>query len=152
MRLVKVTEEFYTKCKLNDTAQELMENEMGRPCVLLLNLEYRGIKREFVVPLRSNISGTAPKWQYLSLPPNAKTKPGKRHGVHYIKLFPISDAYINKYVIDGDDFLIKINDILHRKQNDIVEACQNYLVECESGNIHSMTPNIDGIISWLDAE
>ena len=72
MKLVKVNQKFYDLCKQYGVADELMENEAGRPGVLLVQLTYKGINRNFVVPLRSNISGKTPKEQYLSLPPNKK--------------------------------------------------------------------------------
>jgi hypothetical protein len=70
MKLVKVNNEFYKKCMNKGTTEELMFNEQGRPCVLIVRLKYKNKKREFIVPLRSNISASAPEWQYFSLPPN----------------------------------------------------------------------------------
>ena len=61
MKLVKVNQKFYDLCKQYGVADELMENEAGRPGVLLVQLTYKGINRNFVVPLRSNISGKTPK-------------------------------------------------------------------------------------------
>lgn len=102
MRLVKVKQKFYDECKAHNTNEELMFNECGRPCVLIIQLEYKGVQQKFVVPLRSNISGKTPKWQYFSLPPNSDTKQGNSHGIHYIKLFPIKDEYIDTYLINND--------------------------------------------------
>lgn len=129
-----------------------MYNEAGRPCVLILQLHYKGNKHKFVVPLRSNISGRTPKEQFFSLPPNKDTKPGNSHGIHYIKLFPVSDKYIESYLIDEDSFKMMIKGIIDNKDNEkeIVIACQNYLKQCEAGNKHFMTPDIDGILSWLE--
>lgn len=89
MQLVKVGEQFYQECKKHGTDKELLFNKSGRPCVLIVKLKYKGQNHKFVVPLRSNISANTPRNQYFALPPNSATKSGNRHGVHYIKLFPI---------------------------------------------------------------
>lgn len=149
MRLVKIKQKFYDECRAHNTGEELMFNECGRPCVLIMQLRYKGMQQKFVVPLRSNISGKAPKWQYFSLPPNSDTKKGNSHGVHYIKLFPIKDEYIDTYLIDNDTHKLMIKKILDKNESDIVQACQEYLHQIEQGKKHSMTPDIDGILSWL---
>ena len=151
MKLVKVSNKFFKDCKKHGTEKELMFNEDGRPSVLLVNLDYKGKKYKFVVPLRSNISGTAPKGQFLSLPPNKNTRPGHSHGVHYIKLFPIKDDYIESYLISEIyDKIVQAK--IDKNEKVIVTACQNYLKQCELGEKHTMTPDIDGIISWLYAD
>lgn len=94
MQLVKVGTQFYQECKIRGTDKELLFNKNGRPCVLIIKLKYKGQNRKFVVPLRSNITSDTPKDQYFPLPPNSSTKAGNRHGVHYIKLFPIDSKYI----------------------------------------------------------
>lgn len=149
IKLVKVKQTFYDFCKENSVDEELLFNEKGRPCVLVLKLKYRGLMTDFIVPLRSNISPTIPGTQYFNLPPNPNTKPKHHHGVHYIKLFPIDRKYIDTYVTSGDKYYSTILNILNRKEKDIVDACQAYLKECENGNKHSMTPNLDGILTVL---
>lgn len=152
MKLVKVKQDFYNLCTKNKVANELMFNEFGRPCVLILKLTYKNNKMDFVVPLRSNISGYTPKQQYFPLPPNSKTKPGHRHGIHYIKLFPISKKYINNYLIDKDEYYLKLMQIIDKNEKKIISECQKYLDECSAGNKHTMTPNIDGIIDVLNKD
>lgn len=149
MQIVKVSEQFYKDCVKHKTEQELLCNKSGRPCVLLLNLKYKGERHKFVVPIRSNISSNVPREQYFSLPPNSTTKTGNIHGIHYIKLFPISNKYIQKYRIDNNDFMLKIKVILDKNEKQIIRKCQQYLEQCEQGKSHSMTPNIEGIINWL---
>ena len=149
MRIVKVTGEYYKQCKNHGTDQELLANEAGRPCVLLINLEYKGKKEKFVVPFRSNISSSTPSSQFFSLPPNKNTKKNRSHGVHYIKLFPVTNRFINKYLIDNDEYWAMIKSIVDENEKEIVTSCQNYLDECAKGNKHFMTPDIDGILSWL---
>lgn len=149
MQLVTVNKQFFEECKKYGTDRELLCDKAGRPCVLILSLIYKGNKRTFVVPLRSNISPNAPKQQYFALPPNAMTKPGNRHGVHYIKLFPIHKKYIQPYRISKSTYLKMIKSILDKNEEKIVSACQEYLSEYEGGQGSYMTPDIDGILSWL---
>ena len=149
MQLVKVGKQFYQECKKNGTDKELLFNKNGRPCVLLLKLKYKGKKYKFVVPLRSNIASNVPKDQYFSLPPNSATKAGNVHGVHYIKLFPIDSKYIQKYRIENNAYMQNIKSILDKNEKNIIIACQNYLYECEKGKRNTLTPDIDGILSWL---
>ena len=51
MRLVKVKQSFYNLIKKNHVDVEILFNECGRPCVLIMDLEYKGLLRKFVVPL-----------------------------------------------------------------------------------------------------
>ena len=43
----------------------------------------------------------------------------------------------------------QVKSILDKNEKDIITACQNYLYECEQGKKNPMTPDIDGILSWL---
>lgn len=149
MKLVKVKREFYDLCILNKTDSELLYNEQGRPCVLIIHLVYQQNIHKFVIPLRSNISSKTPRWQYFSLPPNSDTRPGNSHGIHYIKLFPIKDEYIESYEIENNRYMCMIKKIIDKNEREIVDACQTYLSNCENGCKHYMTPDIDGILSWL---
>lgn len=97
MNLVKVKDTFFKECKSQgaDPYNQLLHNEAGRPCVLVVKLKYKGVKRNFVVPLKSNITANTDKTTYFALPPNSKTKSGNFHGVYYIKLFPIEKNIFN---------------------------------------------------------
>lgn len=148
MKQVKVSDDFYQKCKEFNTDKEIMYNEAGRPCVLILKLDYKGKQQDFVVPMRTNISPTTPADQFFKLPPNKNTRKNHFHGIHYIKLFPITSQYIQPYhLYTSYDFTVK--DIIDRAEPEIIKNCQKYLNECEKGNAHHMTPDIDGILSWL---
>lgn len=149
MQIVKVSNQFFIECKQNGMDKELLFNKSGRPCVLIVHLKYKEKRQRFVVPLRSNIVANTPKEQYFSLPPNAVTKAGNRHGVHYIKLFPIESKYVQQYRIQNNSFMYQIKEILDKNEKIIIEACQNYLTEYEQGKGHPMSPDIDGILSWL---
>ena len=149
MQLVKVGTQFFEECKKRGTDKELLYNKNGRPCVLILKLKYKGKRHKFVVPIRSNISSNTPKKQYFSLPTNSVTKTGNRHGLHYIKLFPIDNKYIQKYRIDNNNYMLQIKSIIDKNEKEIVTSCQNYLCEYGQGKGSLMTPDIDGILSWI---
>lgn len=149
MNLVKVSSQFFLDCIAHGTDKELMFNKDGRPCILIMNLKYKGVNHKFAVPLRSNITADVPKKQYFALPPNSATRPGNRHGVHYIKMFPIDNKYLQKYRIENNTYLLQVKSILDKNEKQIISACQEYLTEYERGKGHFMTPDIDGILSWL---
>ncbi|WP_300386337.1 hypothetical protein [Clostridium sp.] len=152
MNLVKVKDNFYNECIKKGTTKELMFNEKGRPCVLIVRLKYKSKQRKFIVPLRSNVAASAPSWQYFPLPPNNNTRSGNKHAIHYIKLFPITNKYIDKYNIENNDFLQMIDDKITSNKKEVVDKCQEYLSNYEMGKGHSMTPDIDGILEWLEDE
>lgn len=56
IRLVKVKQEFYSLCQEHNVDEELLFNEAGRPCVLLIRMNYKNNVHDFVVPLRSKNS------------------------------------------------------------------------------------------------
>ena len=60
--------------------------------------------------------------------------------------------YIQKYRIENNDYMQQVKSILDKNEKDIITACQNYLYECEQGKKNPMTPDIDGIMSWLQKE
>ena len=152
MKLVKVKQKFYDLCRENNVENELLFNEKGRPCVLILKLRYKGDLRDFIVPLRSNISDRTLEWQYFALPPNPNTKPKHKHAIHYIKMFPISKKYIDKYVVDNDEYYKRLIKIIDSNESKIISECQSYLDKCSDGKKHIMTPNLDGIIKVLDED
>ena len=148
MRIITVKNDFYKICKRHGCDDEMLYNKQGRPCVLLIQLKYKKKYHNFAVPLRSNISVNTPSNQYFSLPPAKNTRPRNRHGVHYIKLVPITNEYILPYH-DCNKIVMKI---LKENEKHIVMAIQQYLCEYEKGKGHSMTPRIDDIITLLTSK
>ncbi|MCF0248373.1 MAG: hypothetical protein HUJ86_07180 [Synergistes sp.] len=116
---------------------------------MLVRLSYRGKFSDFVVPIKSNINSKIPRKDYLSLPPNSKTKEGFCHGLYYIKLFPIKRKYLLKYHYDLDKSLVLCKSIIDKNEKIIVSACQRYLDEYASGIRNRFTPDIDAIIEVL---
>lgn len=154
MELVKITQEFFEECKKHgaNKNRQLLESEAGRPCVLILSLKYQGKRRKFVVPMKSNIRPTENKKNYFALPPNSRTKEGFYHGIFYIKLFPISNEYINPYYYNNNTFLMKIKRKIDINEKNIITACQEYLDGYAKGNRNMFTPDIDKIIEFLERE
>ncbi len=63
MKIVSISQDFFD---LVEGDRELMLKH-NRPCIVVVRLRFRGKRRDFAVPLRSNIAPNAPKDQYLSL-------------------------------------------------------------------------------------
>ncbi len=152
MQLVKVKQEFFEICDKHNVGGQLMQTKGGRPSVLIVQLKYKGKRRNFVVPLRSNIPPVAEEWEFKKLPPNKNTRSGNHHGIHYIKIFPIHKKYIDKYYIDGNKFLETVNRIINKNEKEIVVSCQEYLKRYEKGDRHKFSVDIDAIIKVLERE
>ncbi len=130
MKFITVSQRYFDMCKDDP---EILFRENRRPHLLVLSLRYKGTSHQFAVPLRSNISSKTPKKQYFSLPPRPVTRPGNHHGLHYIKMFPITAEYQEKFWIGKDPSYILCQDIIKRNQKEIVTACQAYLDNYASG-------------------
>lgn len=150
MNLVKVHKDFFAACKNAgaDPDNQLLYNEAGRPCVLLIRLKYKEKNRDFVVPLKSNIVPNTDNKTFFALPPNSRTRLGNYHGIYYVKLFPIDRKYIQPYLTEGNTYMQGIKTIIDNPINEreIIDACQNYLIEYENEKKNYYTPNIDLII------
>lgn len=132
------------------TADKEMLQKAQRPCVLIIKLNYKGKKYDFAVPLRSNISPATPKWQYFPLPPRSTTKPKYRHGIHYIKMFPIDRKDVLRYRYEGNASATRIKKIIDKNEKEIIRSCQKYLNRYEAGIRPDYSTDIDlliGIIS-----
>jgi len=92
MRLVSIDTSLFDKYK-NDP--EIL-TKSKRPYVLVIHLKYKEKNYDFAVPIRSNIPAAAPKNQYFALPPRPTTRPKNRHGLHYIKMFPVTKQYLRR--------------------------------------------------------
>ena len=121
-----------------------------RPTVLVVRLRYRHTSRDFAVPLRSNISPTAPKDEYFALPNRKTTKEKHHHGLHYIKMFPVSKAFYERYRIDGDAASKLYLAIIDKNEKEIVDACQARLSRYERGIHPPFSTDIDGLIAALE--
>lgn len=124
MRLVSIADDYVDLLSSRD--REFMQKH-GRPCVLLVRLRFRGRRHDFAVPLRSNIAPNVPKEQYFALPPRPSTRPRCRHGVHYIKMFPVRRDLVRRFRTEGNAYYEKLVAILDANQSRLVRECQAYL-------------------------
>ena len=120
-----------------------------RPYVLVVRLNYKGKNCDFAVPIRSNIPAAAPKDQYFALPPRPSTRLKNRHGLHYIKMFPITKQYLRRYRTEGNQFAILIQNIIDKNTKTIVDDCQAYLDVYAKGQRPQFATDIDYLISQL---
>lgn len=120
-----------------------------RPCVLVICLLYKGQMYDFAVPLRSNISAGAPQGTFFSLPTRKTTKDGNRHGLHYIKMFPVAKPYLVRYRTEGNEFSSMIQRKLDANCKQIVTECQHYLDEYAKGNRPRYSTDIDFLLDKL---
>lgn len=148
MKIVSISEEFYELVKGD---RELMLKH-NRPCIIVLRLQFRGRNRDFAVPLRSNISPNVPKDQYFALPPRPSTKPGHRHGIHYIKMFPIEKKYQRRFRTKGSTYYETLQTIVDSNTKRIVAECQDYLRRYENEGRPRYGVDIDRIINILEQE
>lgn len=139
-----------TMCKADlhsYTIDPEMLQKAGRPCALIIKLTYKGHRYNFAVPLRSNISPSTPKDQYYPLPPRSTTKPHHRHGIHYIKMFPVDKTKVKRYRITGNPHAILIKSIIDKNEKQIIAECQQYLNRYEAGIKPRYSTDIDLLIS-----
>ena len=142
MKIVSISQDFFD---LVEGDRELMLKH-NRPCIVVVRLRFRGKRRDFAVPLRSNIAPNVPKDQYFALPPRPTTRPGCRHGIHYIKMFPITKAYQRRFRTQGSAYYETLQRIIDGNTKRIVSECQAYLdrYEREGGLVSPST----SIASW----
>lgn len=93
MRLVTINSKYLSSYKVDPE----MLQKSNRPCALIVQLKYKGHRYDFAVPLRSTIHPSTPKDQYFPLPPRHTTQANHRHGIHYIKLFPVKKAFLLRF-------------------------------------------------------
>lgn len=144
MRLVSLDVKHLNKYKIDPE----MLQKAGRPCALIIQLKYKGHRYDFAVPLRSNIHPSAPKDQYFPLPTRSTTKSGYRHGVHYIKMFPIDRTKTHKFYTNGM-FYGMVKAILDKNEKQIIAECQDYLNRYEQGIRPTYCTDIDLILERL---
>ena len=113
-------------------------------------LKYKNAHYDFAVPVRSNIPASAPKDQYFALPPRPQTKPRNRHGLHYIKMFPVTKQYLIRYRTEGNNFATLIQSIIDKNSKQIVTECQHYLNLYSQGIRPTFSTNIDYLLDQLN--
>ena len=147
MKLVKISGQLLGLYA--DDTQILHKSE--RPYVLVVRLKYKEHHYDFAVPLRSNISASTPKSQYFSLPPRPQTKQYHHHGLHYIKMFPVTKRYFMYYRTSGNQFAQLIESIISKNEKRIVTECQAYLDRYEHGIHPKFSTDIDYLLKQLNS-
>ena len=127
-----------------------MMQKAQRPCALLIRLKYKGKRYDFAVPFRSNISPASPKTEYFPLPPRAKTKPMHRHGLHYIKMFPVRRAWTIPYHTANNPEAMLYKSILNANEKRVLAECQKYLIDYENGIRSAYSTDLDLLISKME--
>ena len=146
MKLVSINNSLLLK--YSGDSEVLQKNT--RPYVLVIRLKYKNSDYDFAVPIRSNIPASAPKNQYFALPPRPQTKPKNHHGLHYIKMFPVSKKYLVRYRTDGNIFATLIKNIIDKNSKQIVAECQRYLDLYSEGIKPQYSTDIDYLIEQLN--
>lgn len=145
MKLVTISTSLLNK--YHNDSEVLFKSK--RPYVLIIHLKYKGKYYDFAIPIRSNIPASAPKNQYFPLPPRPSTKPRNRHGIHYIKMFPIKKEYLIQYRTEGNAFATMLQNIINAHSYTIISECQIYLDNYAAGNHPNYSTNIDYLLSKL---
>jgi hypothetical protein len=148
MRLVSINTTLFDKYQ----GDPEVLTKSGRPYVLVIRLKYKECHYDFAVPIRSNIPAAAPKDQYFALPPRPTTRPKNRHGLHYIKMFPVEKQYLVRYRTEGNQFATLIQTIVDKNTKQIVDDCQAYLDAYAAGSHPPFSTDIDYLLSQLFAE
>lgn len=73
MKIVSISQDFFD---LVDGDRELMLKR-DRPCIVVVRLRFRGKRRDFAVPLRSNIAPNVPKTNTLHCHPAPRRAPAQ---------------------------------------------------------------------------
>lgn len=149
MKVVSVSDEYLDRFAGGD--REFMQKR-GRPCFLVVRLKFRGRRRDFAIPFRSNIAPNVPKDQYFALPPRPTTRPRHRHGIHYIKMFPIEKRFQRRFRTEGNLYYQMILSIIDEHEQEIVAACQDYLERYERDGRPRFAVDIDRLIGLLEQE
>ncbi|MCC8195789.1 MAG: hypothetical protein LIO49_03130 [Ruminococcus sp.] len=145
MRIVTISEELLDVYY----EDEQVLRKHTRPCVLIVRLKYKGEYHTFAVPLRSNIPSFVPKSQFFALPPRKTTKLGHRHGIHYIKMFPIDEKYTYKFNMGSGKYQTAVINLIDNNESRIVSECQSYLTAYESGLRPNYCTDIDLLLERL---
>lgn len=127
-----------------------MLQKAARPCVLIIKLTYNGHRYSFAVPLRSNINPSTPKDQYFPLPPRKTTRPRHRHGIHYIKMFPVDPRKALRFRTEGNAEAERIKRIIDENEKSIIYECQQYLDLYAAGFRPQYSTDIDLLISLME--
>ena len=87
MKLKRIKEDYYQKIIRVDS--EVLHNKGGRPYVIIMKLNYKGTLQNFAIPLRSNISVSAPRYTFLVYLKDLRLRIIMYMGYITLNLFPL---------------------------------------------------------------
>lgn len=148
MKIVKIKPELLQKFSIDP---QMLRKE-NHPCVLILRLNYKDSVYNFAVPVRSNIPAASPKNEYFPLPTRYTTKDRNRHGLHYIKMFPVDKPYYDKYRTENNIAASLMKASIEDNHGRIVKECQNYLDRYSAGNRPIFATDLDLLLCLLYPE
>ena len=64
-------------------------------------------------------TANTPKDQYFALPTRSTTRAGNHHGLHYIKMFPVTKKYLIRYRTEGNAFATMIQSVIDKNERRI---------------------------------
>ena len=148
IKIVTINDKFFDL--FNDGSYDellLIRKDMHRrPCLIIVEINFKNKKYDFALPFRSNIHPSTPKDTFYNLPPRKTTKPEHYHGIHYAKAFPIDKKYFENYAYGGDFLEELILEIVEKNIKSIIEEFKNYLIKYENGEKVLYCVNIEKII------
>lgn len=149
MKIVSISQDFFD---LVDGDRELMLKHK-RPCIVVVRLRFRGKRRDFAVPLRSNIAPQRAQRPILctATPPHDAPRLPPRHPLH-IKMFPITKAYQRRFRTEGSAYYETLQRIIDGNTKRIVSECQAYLDRYEREGMPRFAVDIDRIVGLLEGE
>jgi len=153
MRITSLNNEFFEKYDLYNIDRELLnneENKHNRPYVIILRLKYKNVRQDFAIPFRTNIQNTLKSFEYFSLPPRKETKQNHIHGLHFAKMFPIINKYLEKYNYPDNNHATLTLSVLNKNIDKLVSMAQNYINEFEKGNRVNYCTDIEAIFNAIN--
>ena len=87
-----------------------------------------------------------PEDQYFALPPRPTTRLGCCHGIHYVKMFPITKACQRRFRTEGSDYYETLQLIIDSNTKRIVSERQAYLDRYEREGRPRFAVDIDRIV------
>ncbi len=85
------------------------------------------------------------KGQYFALPPRSTAKPGRRHGIHHIKMFPVQKRFQRRFRAEGSRYYETLQRAIDANTKRIVFDCQAYLDDYEKNGKPRCAVGIDRI-------
>lgn len=148
-KLVGISEDYFKYFDDSELLSSTDTNGNRRPFVIIMRLKYRGEKRNFAIPLRSNIPSYYNSKEYVSLPPRDKTKSNYVHGLHIIKMFPVTKKFFLKYHVSSiQDKLIQA--VIDKNFDEVFEKAKSYLNDLENDKPHKYGVDIDNMIRIIE--